>query len=96
MSVGKKLRKAKVSLTRDDNSIWSGTFDADNFVFGSFKLPESEEMNPDEVFADRVRALGDFREAWIEYFKLFAKAMLENYEETLADMRKWVQEREAI
>ena len=53
-------------------------------------------MNPDEVFADRVRALGDFREAWIEYFKLFAKAMLENYEETLADMRKWVQEREAI
>ena len=77
LGVGKKLRKAKVSLTRDDNSIWSGTFDADNFVFGSFKLPESEEMNPDEVFADRVRALGDFREAWIEYFKLFAKAMLE-------------------
>ncbi|MBO7328941.1 MAG: hypothetical protein J6W00_09250 [Lentisphaeria bacterium] len=96
LGVGKKLRKAKVSLTRDDNSIWSGTFDADNFVFGSFSLPESEEMNPDEVFADRVRALGDFREAWIEYFKLFAKAMIENYDETLTAMRQWVKDREAI
>ena len=96
LGVGKKLRKAKISLTRDDNSIWSGTFDADNFVFGSFKLPESEEMNPDEVFADRVRALGDFREAWIEYFKLFAKAMIENYDETLTAMRQWVKDREAI
>ena len=96
LGVGKKLRKAKVSLTRDDNSIWSGTFDADNFVFSSFKLPESEEMHPEEVFADRVRALGDFREAWIGYFKLFAQAMLENYDETLAAMRLWVKEREAI
>ena len=53
-------------------------------------------MHPEEVFADRVRALGDFREAWIGYFKLFAQAMLENYDETLAAMRLWVKEREAI
>ncbi|MBE6356414.1 MAG: hypothetical protein E7058_04795 [Lentisphaerae bacterium] len=96
LGVGKKLRKAKVSFTRDDNSIWSGTFDADNFLFGSFTLPESEEMSPEDVFADRVRALGDFREILIEYFKTFAKAMLENYDTTLADMRKWVKDREAI
>ena len=96
LEVGKKLRKAKVSITRDDNSIWSGTFDADNFIFSSFKLPESEEMHPDEVFADRIRALGDFREAWIEYFKIFVKAMLENYDQTLAEMRQWVKEREAV
>lgn len=96
LGVGKKLRKAKIAITRDDNSIWSGTFDADNFVFSSFKLPESEEMHPDEVFADRIRALGDFREAWIEYFKLFASAMLENYDETVSAMRQWVKDREAI
>jgi hypothetical protein len=96
LGVGKKLRKAKISLTRDDNSIWSGTFDADKFIFSSFKLPESEEMHPEEIFADRVRALEDFREAWIEYFKLFAKAMLENYDETITAMRMWVKEREAI
>ena len=96
LEVGKKLRKAKIALTRDDNSVWSGTFDADNFAFGSFKLPESEEMNSDEVFADRVRALGDFREAWIEYFKIFAKAMLEDFENTQNALRQWIKEREAI
>lgn len=96
LGVGKKLRKAKIALTRDDNSVWSGTFDADNFAFGSFKLPESEEMNADEVFADRVRALGDFREAWIEYFKIFAKAMTEDFENTQNSLRQWIKDREAI
>ncbi len=96
LSVGKKIKKAKIALTRDDNSIWSGTFDADNFAFGSFKLPESEEMNHDEIFADRIRALGDFREAWIEYFKIFAKAMLEDFENTQNQLRQWVKDREAI
>lgn len=96
LSVGKKLRKAKIALTRDDNSIWSGTFDADTFAFGSFKLPESEEMHPDEVFADRIRALGDFREAWCEYFKIFAKAMLEDFENTQRELRQWIKDREAI
>ncbi len=96
LGVGKKLRKAKIALTRDDNSVWSGTFDADSFSFGSFKLPESEEMNPDEIFADRVRALGDFREAWIEYFKIFAKAMLEDFDNTRDSLRQWIKDREAI
>ena len=44
---------------------------------------------------NRKIVIGD-KELTGETFKLFAKAMLENYEETLADMRKWVQEREAI
>ena len=96
LGVGKKLRKAKIALTRDDNSVWSGTFDADNFAFGSFKLPEGEEMHPDDVFADRVRALEDFREAWTEYFKLYAKSLLEDNDNTQQDMRRWVRDREAI
>lgn len=96
LSVGKKLRKAKISLARDDNAVWSGTFDADKFVFGSFKLPESEEMNPDEVFADRVRALVDFKEAWTEFFKRFVKAMTENLPETVNGMKEWIRDREAI
>ncbi|MCI5779405.1 MAG: recombination-associated protein RdgC [Lentisphaeria bacterium] len=96
LSVGKKLRKAKIALTRDDNSIWSGTFDADKFAFGSFQLPESEEMSPDEIFADRIRALEDFREAWTEYFKLFAKSMLEDFDATEQSLRQWIRDREAI
>ena len=96
LSVGKKLRKAKISLTRDDDSVWSGTFDADNFVFSSFKLPETEEMHPDEVFAERVRALEDFRETWTEYFKVFANSMLNDFDATQKGLRQWIRDREAI
>lgn len=96
LEVGKKLKKAKFTLTRDDNSVWCGTFDADNFVFGSFKLPEGEEMNPDEIFADRVRALATFRLVLIEYFKLFASSMLNDRNAVETAMRKWISDREAI
>ena len=96
LEVGKKLKKAKFTLTRDDNSVWCGTFDADNFVFGSFKLPEGEEMNPDEIFADRVRALAVFRQVLIEYFKLFASAMLADRSAVENAMRQWISNREAI
>ena len=92
----KKLKKAKFTLTRDDNSVWCGTFDADNFVFGSFKLPEGEEMNPDEIFADRVRALAVFRQVLIEYFKLFASSMLADRSAVESAMRQWISNREAI
>ena len=96
LEVGKKLKKAKFTLTRDDNSVWCGTFDADNFVFGSFKLPEGEEMNPDEIFADRVRALATFRQVLVEYFKLYASAMLADRDAVERDMREWINNREAI
>ena len=71
-------------------------FDADNFVFGSFKLPEGEEMNPDEIFADRIRDLGTFRAVLTEYFKLYASTMLNDSQATCQAMREWVQKREAI
>jgi DNA recombination-dependent growth factor C len=96
LSVGKKLKKVKLTLTRDDDSIWTSSFDADTFVFGSFKLPEGEEMNPDEIFADRMRELATFRAVFIEYFKLFANAMLNEPEKTRNAMREWMQQREAI
>ena len=96
LEVGKKVKKAKLTMTRDDNSVWTGTFDADNFIFGSFKLPESEEMNPDEIFADRIRDLGTFRAVLTEYFKLYASTMLNDSQATCQAMREWVQKREAI
>ena len=96
MSVGKKLKKVKLTLTRDDDSIWTSSFDADTFVFGSFKLPEGEELNTDEIFADRMRELATFRAVFIEYFKLFANAMLNEPEKTRNAMREWMQQREAI
>ena len=44
-------RLRELTMTRA-NQIWTGTFDADQFAFGSFKTPEPEEMNADEVFAE--------------------------------------------
>lgn len=96
LEVGKKLKKAKITLTRE-NQIWSGTFDADQFTFSSFKLPEGEEMNPDEIFADRVRDLETFRAAWIAYFHKFAEFMFNTVNTKPEDiLRNWVKSRDAI
>ena len=94
--IGKKLKKAKLTLTRD-NQIWSGSFDADNFCFGSFRLPEGEAMNEYERFAERVENLGVFRDALTAYFKLFAEAMIsDRLPETERSIKTWAREREAI
>ena len=96
MSVGKKLKRAKLSITRD-NQIWSGTFDADLFAFNSFTLPEGEEMNPDEIFADRIRDLCVFKAAISAYFKRFVEAMSgDNAVATGKAVREWIRDREAF
>lgn len=93
---GKKLKKAKLTLTRA-NQIWTGTFDADLFSFGSFKTPEPEEMNPDEVFAERVLNLSIFRAGIIAYFKKFSEAMSGNaFSQLEKEIRAWAQERDAV
>lgn len=96
VAVGKKLRKAKLTLTRGDQ-IWSGTFDADRFAFSSFRLPEGEEMNDDERFAERIMNLYVFKEAMSAYFRLFVKSLLgEAGGKTGDDIRKWARDRDAV
>ena len=96
INVGKKLKKAKLTITRM-NQIWSGTFDADRFVFTGFKLPEGEEMNEDEIFAERIQNLEIFRAALIGYFKAFASAMLgDEFEKTQQAVRDWAASRDGI
>ena len=53
-------------------------------------------MNQDEIFADRVRALEVFRNVLIEYFKLYASAMLADRDAVERAMREWIANREAI
>ena len=85
---GKKLKKAKLTMTRA-NQIWTGTFDADQFAFGSFKTPEPEEMNADEVFAERAGI--------IAYFKKFSEAMTGmDFPQFEKEIRAWAQERDAV
>ena len=96
LSVGKKLRKAKLSLTRL-NQIWSGTIDADKFSFSSFKLPEGEQMNDFEIFAERMENLAIFRDAIAAYVVKFADAMSkENFETTRKAITEWAEKRESI
>lgn len=96
LSVGKKLRKAKLTLTRL-NQIWGGTFDADKFSFSSFKLPEGEQMNEFEIFAERIENLAVFRDAIVAYVVKFADAMSkENFENTRKAITEWAEKRESI
>lgn len=97
IAVGKKLKKAKLTLTRA-NQIWSGTFDADQFAFSSFKLPEGDALtNDDEVFAERVLNLSIFREAISSYFRKFADVMLGmEFPAFEKEIREWAQQRDAI
>lgn len=96
MAVGKKLKKAKLTLTRA-NQIWSGTFDADQFAFSSFKLPEGESMSDDEIFAERVLNLSIFREAISSYFRKFADLMLGmEFPQFEKEIREWAKQRDAI
>ena len=96
IAVGKKLRQAKVTLTNLDR-IWSCSFDADLFAFRAMKLPESEEINDFERFADRMEFLHIFTLAIEAYFKKFAEAMLDGKNvETAKAIRDWAKNRDAI
>ena len=96
LAAGKKLKKAKISITRG-GEIWSGTFDADQFAFGSFKLPEGENMDEDSVFCERIQNLSVFRDAFIGYFCKFADSMMgieaENFQKKV---REWAENRDAL
>ena len=95
LAVGKKLKKAKVTLTRGED-IWSGTFDADKFIFSSLTLPEGEELEPDSRFGERMQNLLVFNEAWKECFKLYAKNMFDNFEETTKKLQDWAANRNSL
>ena len=94
--VGKKLKKAKLSLVRDEQ-VWSCTFDADNFNFSSFKPPEGEKLGAEEALTERVYSTGIFKEGIDLLFRTYADAMLGSEREALiADMRKWAAERVGV
>ena len=96
LATGKKLRKARFSLTRDPE-IWSGTFDADTFSFGSLKLPEGEAMDAFERFRERLEFLQTFKGAMEAYFRTFAETFLKgDAAKAQAKLREWVAGRDAI
>ena len=93
---GKKLKKAKVSVTRN-NEVWSGNFDADKFAFGSLALPEGEAQDDEGRFEERMESLAVLANALECYFNVFAdKLSAPDFPEYQKKIQKWVLDRDEI
>ncbi len=94
--VGKKLKKAKIFMTRGEH-IWSFAFDADNFTFSGLSLPDGEEMDIHSAFAERVNFLNIFNLAIEEYVAKFIETVkADDWQEVQEQIHKWSEEREGV
>lgn len=90
---GKKLRRAKLTLARDDQS-WTCTFDGPSFVIRGLKLPEGEKLDTISKFQERMGYLRLFREALLSLFDRFANEReSRDWEATQGEMRAWIASR---
>ncbi len=95
LAVGKKLKRAKILLVRDQE-IWTFTFDADKFTFSGVNLPEGEENEPHSLFEERAMFLHIMKLAVEGYFKKFVDTVTgADRAEFERDVRKWASERES-
>ncbi|MCK5805375.1 MAG: recombination-associated protein RdgC [Lentisphaeria bacterium] len=96
LTVGKKLKQAKVLLMRGQGEEWSLTLDADNFVFRGLKLPEGEAMDPHSVFDERMTNLYTFRKVFFALFQRFLKEMGDEgaRREFQESAKQWVRDRD--
>jgi hypothetical protein len=88
---GKKLRRAKITLARNDQS-WTCSFDADQFVFRGLKLPEGEKLDAVSRFQERMALLDTFQQAFMGLFDRFVDERRDAkiWKDARADIHKWV------
>lgn len=67
---GKKLRRAKLTLARGDET-WQVFVDAQEFVFRGLKLPDTESLNAVGRFQERMQFLDVFKEAFFGLYERF-------------------------
>ncbi len=93
---GKKLKKAKIQFARGEE-VWAFTFDADEFIFRSLKLPQTETFDRVGKFQERMVLLETFRQAFFHLYSEFVKERNDSkaWKETKANMRKWAADRPA-
>jgi hypothetical protein len=91
LMAGKKLKRAKITLARGDES-FSFTFDADLFVVRGLKLPEGEKLDPVSRFQTRMQQLDFFTRAFLGLFDRFVNERRESksWKAAQADIHKWV------
>lgn len=92
LTVGKKLRQAKLIMARTQAETWSVTVDADNLVFRGLKLPEGEALDPGSVFEERMTNIHVFQTVIIELFKRFVSDLLDTdtFAATQKAAKEWV------
>ena len=96
LAVGKKLRKAKILLARGDAEKWTFSFDADAFTFSGLSLPETESMEINTRFEERVLSLNIFLTAFEAYFQKFASDIMSGKPAVQKDIVKWAADRESL
>ena len=96
LAVGKKLRKAKILLARGDAEKWSFTFDADSFTFSGLSLPETESMEINTRFEERVLSLNIFLTAFEAYFQKFASDIMNGKGTVQKKIVQWASDRESL
>ena len=96
LAVGKKLRKAKIMLARGDAEKWSFGFDADSFTFSSLSLPETESMEINTRFEERVLSLNIFLTAFEAYFQKFASDIMNGKGTVQKKIVQWATDRESL
>ncbi len=96
LSVGKKLRRAKLTLARARGEEWSVTVDADEFVFRGLRVPEGEAMDPGSIFEERLGNLYIFQKVFFALFQRFLNEFREpaKVQEFQEQAKKWVRERD--
>lgn len=93
---GKKLKKAKVSITRNQE-VWSGNFDADKFAFGSLALPDGEAQDDEGRFEERMQSMVVLTKALAGYFNTFVeKISSPDFVEYQKKIQQWVLDRDEI
>ena len=88
---GKKLRRARVTLARGEES-WTATVDADTFVFRGVKLPKGEALDAVSRFEERMMSLERMREGFLTFYDRFVAERTNpaTWSETRAAIHAWV------
>lgn len=95
LTVGKKLKRAKISLARAKTEIWSVTVDADTFVLRGMKLPEGEALEAGAAFEERVTSLHIFQALFYALYERYLKEVRDTQKFGALQKRakQWVHER---
>jgi hypothetical protein len=91
---GKKLQSAKLTLARGDQ-VFSTHLHADEFVFRSLRLPDTEATDMVSRFQERMIALDAFRDMFLQLFDRFVEERRTPaaWKKTRTAIHAWVRDR---